>query len=92
MQYFTDEQAVEIWMAKWLGVGVQALVERYKRSPFRFYEVWKEEKNVGSRLVALERFAREFPERADAVDTSSHVPKRKVVPLQVDSYGQMSLF
>ena len=92
MQYFTDEQAVDIWIAKWLGTGVQALVERYKRSPFRFYEVWTEEKNTGSRLLALERLERDYPERVCLVDTSAHVPKRKVIPRQTDNSRQMSLF
>ena len=92
MQYFNDEQAIEVWIAKWLGTGVQALVERYKRSPFRFYEVWTEEKNIGSRLAALRQFAREHPELLEITDTSPHVQKRKVIPRQIDNSGQMSLF
>lgn len=92
MNFFSDTQAIEIWKSRWLGFGVQSLVEQYKKSPFRFYEVWSEEKNVGTRAVAWEQFKSEFPEQAKHVDPTPHVAKRKVIPLLRNPDGQIDMF
>jgi hypothetical protein len=93
MAYFSDEDAIEIWKAKWRGEGVQTLVERYKRSPFRFYEVWTEAKNAGTRLIAIEQFKHESPQLALRVDTSPHTPRRKViVAASVSTSSQLEMF
>ncbi|MBW6424587.1 hypothetical protein KX729_24350 [Rhizobium sp. XQZ8] len=93
MAYSSDEEAIEIWKAKWRGEGVQSLVLRYKKSPFRFYEIWTEAKNPGTRLIAFEQFKHEAPHLALHVDTSPHTPKRKViVPPPGDSSPQLDMF
>ena len=92
MNFFSDAQAIEIWKSRWLGSGVQSLVEKYKKSPFRFYEVWTEEKNIGTRTTAWEQFQAEFPEKAKYVDPAPHVAKRKVIPIRRSSDGQTDLF
>lgn len=93
MTYFSDEDAIEIWKAKWRGEGVQSLVERYRRSPFRFYEIWTETKNPGTRLIAIEQLKHEAPHLASHVDTSPHIPKRKViVSPSTPSSSQLEMF
>lgn len=92
MNYFTNEQAKEIWKAKWLGVGPQKLVEKYKKSPFRFYEVWGEEKNVGTREEALSEFTHEHPELVATTDFSPHQRRRQVVQLPPKQDGQLDFF
>jgi len=79
MSYFSDDQAVDIWKAKWLGETVQSLVGRYKENPFRFYEVWEEERNPGARERAWSEFQTEHPAVAATTVPEPHVPKRKVV-------------
>ena len=92
MSYFTDEQAIEIWKAKWRNEGVQSLVLRYKQSPFRFYEVWTEQKNYGMRLVAFAQFMEEDPELARQTDPSPHMPKRKVIFTPPPGPEQLDMF
>ncbi|MGV0878205.1 hypothetical protein V6767_13780 [Martelella sp. FLE1502] len=93
MDYFTNDVAKEIWKARWIGIGVQKLVEQHKKSPFRFYEVWSEEKNSGSREEAKTEFVRERPDLAASTDFSPHRRRRKVVPLPPKpDLGQMDLF
>ncbi|GLR50700.1 hypothetical protein GCM10007923_19080 [Shinella yambaruensis] len=91
MAYFSDPQAKDIWKARWLGEGVQALVERYRQSPFRFYEVWTEERNQGTRLKAFDEFKREHPDKAAIVDASPHKPKRRVTTRTIVNDGQHEL-
>ncbi|GMB83348.1 hypothetical protein NN6n1_41310 [Shinella zoogloeoides] len=91
MAYFSDPQAKDIWKARWLGEGVQALVERYRQSPFRFYEVWTEERNQGTRLKALEEFKREHPDKAGNIDPSPHKPKRRVTTRAINDDRQQEL-
>jgi hypothetical protein len=76
---FTDVEAKEIWKARWLGEKLRSLVTRFDRDPRRFYELWQEKRNKGSRLEAFKEFQMEYPELALSVDPSPHTPERKVV-------------
>ncbi|SDP36771.1 hypothetical protein SAMN05428967_1790 [Phyllobacterium sp. YR620] len=79
MSYFTDKQAKDIWKARWRGESVQSLIGRYGQNTFRFYEVWMETRNVGSRLDAYEEFKVEAPHLAVDIDPQPHTPRRRVV-------------
>ncbi len=93
MTYFTNDEAVAIWKAKWMGEGVQALVLRYERSPFRFYEVWTEQKNNGTRLIAYEEFKKEHPHLALQTNPMPHTPRRQVISRPPPSSpGQLDMF
>ncbi|WP_275786857.1 hypothetical protein [Pararhizobium gei] len=91
MSYFTDEQAREIWKARWRGETVQSLVGKYGENQFRLYEVWEEKKNEGTRLIAYEEFKRENPEIAALTNPIAHIPRRKVISFPKDN-GQLGLF
>lgn len=80
MAYFSDDQAIEIWKAKWRGETIQSLIKRYGENPFRFYEIWKEDRNKGTRLIAFEQFKAEDPKLAARTKPEPHKEKRRVVP------------
>lgn len=90
--YFSDEQATEIWKAKWAGVPIQTLTQKYRANPFRIYEVLSEQRNAGTRISAFEQLKRENPTLASRIDTSPHVPKRMVVARPPDIPDQYRLF
>ena len=53
----TEDDAVNIWIARWLRVRQKDLVKRYACDPRRLSEVWEESRIPGSRKKALELFA-----------------------------------
>lgn len=77
----THSIAKDVWKAKWLGIKLRDLISKYDQDPRRFYEVWEEKCNKGSRLEAFEEFRLEHPKLASATDPSPHIPKRRVVML-----------
>ncbi|MCO6386889.1 hypothetical protein [Aliihoeflea sp. 40Bstr573] len=93
MTYFSDKQAKDIWKARWRGEAVQSLVARYGENPFRFYEVWSEERNEGSRKAAYQELMTEDPSLAKRTNPTPHTPTRRVTqrPLPKPD-GQASLF
>ena len=53
----TEKDAVDIWIARWLGIRLKDLVLRYDCDPRRLYEIWWEERFIGSRQKAQDAFA-----------------------------------
>ena len=92
MACFSDAEAIEIWIARWNKTKVQDLIAKYKKNTFRFYEVWKEEVNPGTRLKAFEQLKRENPKLASQTNPKPHIPTRKVVPNNLFDSKQLSLF
>lgn len=93
MAHFTEDQAIEIWIAKWLGVPVQKLIQKYDGcNNWRFYEVFQEDQNAGSRQKAERIFFEMYPDKIGKVDTTAHVPKRKMVPIRKKDVAQGDLF
>jgi hypothetical protein len=66
----TEKDAVDIWIARWLGVRMKDLVQRYGCDPRRLYEIWWEERFIGSRQKARDAFAERHPALTDRVDFS----------------------
>lgn len=93
MSHFSDEQAIEIWIKRWSGVPVQKMIQEYGGcNNWRFYEVFQEITNAGTRDIAQKRFFAMFPNKAGKVDTSPHVPKRKLVAKNSESQSSPDLF
>jgi hypothetical protein len=69
------EDAVDIWILRWLGVRRKDIVARYGCDPRRLYEIWWEERFVGSRARASEVFRERYP---GLVDRVTFVPYRRV--------------
>ncbi len=82
------QDAVDIWIARWLRVPRKDLVHRYGCDPRRLYEIWEGKKFPAARDTALERFCTVFPGLKDRVDFGPH----KRVPRRPDCDDQLALF
>jgi hypothetical protein len=91
MSYFSDAQAKEIWKAKWKGETVQSSIARFGENTFRFYEVWSEEKNSGTRLEAFNELKLENPILASRTNPAPHVARRRVVAKSMGVSGQIEM-
>lgn len=89
----TKEDAIQIWIRKWLGHEKQQIILDFGQNPLRVYEVWQQDAFRGSREIAIGRFCQLYPELADKTDFSPHVKKRKLVSRArgADGDGQTSL-
>ncbi len=68
----TAEDAVNIWIARWIRVQVKELVRRYDCDPRRLYEIWEETHFIGSRAKALDVFRARYPGLDDRIDPGPH--------------------
>ena len=68
----TMADAIDIWIARWLRVKRMELCRRYGCDPRRLYEIWGEERFIGSRQKALVVFLERHPELKDRIDTGRH--------------------
>lgn len=84
----TAEDAIDIWVLRWLNVRRKDILARYGCDSRRLYEVWWEERFVGSRQRAMEIFRQRYPALADRVDYGPY----KRVTRSVDEDKQLSLF
>jgi hypothetical protein len=84
----TENDAIDIWIARWLRVTRKEIVNRYGCDPRRIYEIWEGERFPGSRAKALAVFEARFPGLAGQTDVSRHrrIPSRSTHP------DQLSLF
>jgi hypothetical protein len=69
---FTEADAVDIWIARWLRIRRRDLVRRYACDPRRLYEIWEGVRFAGAREKALELFLARYPSLADRVDFGAH--------------------
>lgn len=84
----TEDDAVDIWIARWLRVRRKDLVQRYACDPRRLYEIWEGVRFPRSRERAMAEFDRRFPGLSDRVDASLH----RRLPLRSTHPDQLSLF
>ena len=66
------EDAIDIWIARWLRIRPKDLIARYGCDPRRLYEIWAEDKFPGSRDRARAIFARRHPGLVDRIDYGPH--------------------
>ncbi|MGE0054532.1 MAG: hypothetical protein AB7S74_10015 [Hyphomicrobium sp.] len=84
----TEEDAVNIWIARWLRVRQKDLVKRYGCDPRRLYEIWEELRFAGSRNKALALFRKRYPGLEDRIDPGAHRRVSKAVhPDQLTLFG-----
>ena len=67
----TEEDAVDIWIARWLRIRPADLVRRYACDPRRLYEIWEETRFPGSRARTQE-FRHRFPGLDVRIDPGPH--------------------
>jgi hypothetical protein len=83
----TEDDAINIWIARWIRVRPSELTKRYGCDPRRLYEIWEEAKFPGTRSKALAEFARRYPGVNERIDPGPH---RRVS--KAPHPDQMSLF
>lgn len=83
----TEDDAVDIWIARWLRTRPIDLRRRYACDPRRLYEIWEETRFPGSRARALDEFRARFPGLEARFDPGPH----RRIPLATDP-SQLSLF
>ena len=90
----TYENAIDIWLRRWLGHERHAIIRDFDQNPIRIYEIWQEEAFPGSREDAEITFRTRHPDLAKTVDFSPHKKTRKLVSRrsadpQEDRQGQL---
>lgn len=68
----TEDDAVDIWIARWLRIRRRDLIRRYGCDPRRLYEIWEEVRFAGARDKALKVFAERYPGIVDRIDFGPH--------------------
>ena len=68
----TEDDAVQIWIARWLKIRPKELVRRYACDPRRLYEIWEEARFPGSRAKALEHLRARYPGVGERIDAGPH--------------------
>lgn len=87
-QVLSENDAVDIWIARWLRVRRKDLLVRYQCDPRRIYEIWQGERFPASRQKALALFQERYPGLIDRVDFGKHRRISRTVPPEL----QPSLF
>lgn len=75
----TEDDAIDIWIARWLRVRQRDLVKRYACDPRRLYEIWEELRFPGSRRKALDLFRRRYPGLEERINPVTHQRVSKAI-------------
>ncbi|MGI9475668.1 MAG: hypothetical protein ACR2PI_03115 [Hyphomicrobiaceae bacterium] len=84
----SENDAVDIWIARWLRIRGKDILQRYGCDPRRLYEIWEGVKHPASRSKALQRFEKDYPALMDRVDFGGH----RRIPRNAASPDQLTLF
>lgn len=84
----SEQDAIDIWIARWLRIRRKDIIQRYGCDPRRIYEIWEGVKHPAARSKALDRFREEYPTLMDRVDFGSH----QRIPRSEASADQLVLF
>ena len=86
----SEQDAVDIWIARWLRIRRKDILLRYGCDPRRIYEIWEGVKHPASRSKALARFESEYPALMDRVDFGGHrrIPRNDVSPDQLTLFDE----
>jgi hypothetical protein len=81
----SEQDAVDIWIARWLRIRRKDILQRYGCDPRRIYEIWEGVTHPAARSKALDRFREEYPSLMDRVDFGSHqrIPRSEASPDQL---------
>lgn len=83
----SEDDAVAIWVARFLRVRPKELVRRYQCDPRRLYEIWEEARFPGTRAKALEILRERYPGVEERIDPGPHQRFSKATdPRQMDLF------
>lgn len=83
-----SDDAVDIWIARWLNIRRVDILRRYACDPRRLYEIWQGDRFPESRERALKVFKQRYPTLLDRIDFGNH----KRFPRAAKSPDQLALF
>jgi hypothetical protein len=86
-----EADAIDIWIARWLGIRRKHLIARYGCDPRRLYEIWEEVRFPGSREKARALLAERYPTLVDRIDYGVHrrIPRRVPAELQPSLFDRL---
>lgn len=84
----SENDAVDIWIARWLRVRRADILRRYGCDPRRLYEIWEGRRFPAARERALNVFHERYPDLMDRTDFGRH----RVIPRSNNAPGQLRLF
>ena len=76
----TEDDAVDIWIARWMHIRRKDIRLRYDCDPRRLYEIWEGTRFPASRERAWAVFQERFPTLTGQVDSSHHRRISRTVP------------
>jgi hypothetical protein len=83
----SENDAIDIWIARWLRVRQKDLLARYQCDSRRLYEIWWGEKFPASRRKAAELFRERYPGHADRTDFGyRRIPRAQRSEAQFDLF------
>jgi len=85
---FTEHDAIDVWIARWLRIRRTDLCRRYQCDPRRLYEIWEGTRHPAARQKAWALFEQRYPRLIDRIDTGHH----RRIPRSEDSPDQLVLF
>jgi hypothetical protein len=68
----TEDDAIDIWIARWLRTPRKQLLARYACDPRRLYEIWEGARFPASRGKALEKLRATYPQLIERIDPGTH--------------------
>lgn len=84
-----EDDAIAIWLARFLRVRPKDLVRRYQCDPRRLYEIWEEARFPGTRAKALEVLRERYPGLEGRIDPGPHQRHVKAAdPRQMDLFPE----
>jgi hypothetical protein len=88
----SEDDAVAIWMARFLRVRPKELVRRYQCDPRRLYEIWEEARFPGTRAKALALLNERYPGIEGRFDPGPHQRfSRAPDPRQMDLFAEATV-
>lgn len=68
----TEDDAVDVWLARWLRIRPKDLIRRYGCDPRRLYEVWEGSRFPEARERALGLLRERYPDLESRIDPGNH--------------------
>ncbi len=83
----TFDDAVVVWIGRWLGVPTRRLARRFDVDSRRLYEVWMLRRHPQSFAEAKRIYRALFPQRLADTDFAEHRQRRRwSIPGQLDLF------
>ena len=68
----TEQDAIDIWIARWLRIRRKDILARFNCDPRRLYDIWEEVSHRSSRAKAEAVFRERYPMLNGSTDFSRH--------------------